>query len=352
MKEVQIQTTQRNYAVLLGNGLLKQAGQRIRAVSAARQAMLVTDDAVAPLYAAVVRESLQTAGFVVQEFVFPHGEGSKTMQTYTLLLEKLAEQQFARSDLLVALGGGVVGDVTGYAAASYLRGIAFVQIPTTLLAMVDSSVGGKTGVNLFAGKNLAGAFWQPDLVLADTATLNTLSDTVYSDGMAEVIKYGMIRDTVLLQKLEEVSPKQVPEALLARCITHKRDIVVQDTFDHGQRQLLNFGHTIGHAVERLSEYRISHGQAVAIGMVVVTRACEYWGLCKSCSAPLRALLQAWDLPIQSPYGAVALADAAASDKKCAGDTITLVIPKRLGECILHPMAHADLAAFLEPGVCE
>ena len=263
----------------------------------------------------------------------------------------LAERRLTRADGLIALGGGVVGDLTGFAAATYLRGVGLIQVPTTLLACVDSSVGGKTAIDLPAGKNLCGAFYQPWLVLCDPETIKTLPDSVLSDGCAEVIKYGMLGDGDLLRRLQDVHIRDQLEAVIARCVEMKRDVVEGDEFDTGRRQLLNLGHTFAHSIEKLSDYAIPHGSAVAIGMMRITRAAVKKGLCpQDCLDALEALLKKYNLPLETQYSPEQLAEVALSDKKRAGDTLTLVVPCAWGESALRPVPVAELADWARAGL--
>lgn len=344
----------RIYDVTVENGLLAKAGEMIRALPelcGAERAVIVTEDRVDGLWGEACEQSLVAAGFQVDKFVFPHGEESKNFGTLTRLLEMLASIPLTRTDVLVALGGGVVGDLTGFAAAIYLRGIPFVQIPTTLLAAVDASVGGKTAVDLAAGKNLAGCFWQPSAVLCDPALMETCTKEVFADGCAEVIKYGMISDLPLLERLEEWGPGFPREQVVAACVADKRDTVEADETDTGVRRLLNFGHTAGHAVERLSSYQISHGSAVAIGMALITRSAAAEGLCPpDLPGRLENLLVAFGLPVECPYSASELARVAATDKKRTGGTVALVVPREAGRCEILPVAAADLEAFFAKGL--
>ncbi len=351
MKQITIEAG-RGYEVLVGKGLLLSAGQRIaELLPKARSAAVVTDDNIAPLYLKTLLSGLEKAGIQTHTFVFPAGEASKSGETYLALLEFLAEKMLSRSDVVVALGGGVTGDLAGFAAATFLRGLPFVQLPTSLLAMVDSSVGGKTAINLAAGKNLAGAFYQPSLVLCDTDTLTSLPDVEFANGMAEVIKYGMIQSAPLLNQLENEGMKgHLPEILL-QCIAIKGELVRQDTFDTGARQRLNLGHTVGHAIEHCSGYRISHGQAVGMGMVVVTRAAVRGGLCPSvCLFRLEGLLERYGLAGETDFSPDALFAAAQRDKKRAGDKITLVVPTGVGQSALLPMPMSELRLWIERGV--
>ena len=341
----------RPYEVTIGRGLLDTVGRQAAGQWKGRSAAVVSDSTVAPLYLNRVKDSLERAGFRVHSFVFPAGEDQKNGGTYLKLLEFLAARRLTRSDGLIALGGGVVGDLAGFAAATFLRGIGFLQLPTTLLAAVDSSVGGKTAIDLTNGKNLAGAFYQPQAVLCDLDTLDTLPAEVFADGCAEVIKYGMIGDPALLARLETVDFRADPEELVARCVAQKRDLVEQDEFDTGARQLLNLGHTLGHGVEACSGYTVSHGRAVAIGMTLVTRAAVAFGRCPAEVLPrLRRLLERYGLPDATAYSAQALYEKTLSDKKRSGDTISLVVPIAWGASQLVRIPVSELPAWIERGL--
>ena len=341
----------RPYEVTIGRGLLDTVGRQAAGQWKGRSAAVVSDSTVAPLYLNRVKDSLERAGFRVHSFVFPAGEDQKNGGTYLKLLEFLAARRLTRADGLIALGGGVVGDLAGFAAATFLRGIGFLQVPTTLLAAVDSSVGGKTAIDLTNGKNLAGAFYQPQAVLCDLDTLDTLPAEVFADGCAEVIKYGMIGDPALLARLETVDFRADPEELVARCVAQKRDLVEQDEFDTGARQLLNLGHTLGHGVEACSGYTVSHGRAVAIGMTLVTRAAVAFGRCPAEVLPrLRRLLERYGLPDATAYSAQALYEKTLSDKKRSGDTISLVVPIAWGASQLVRIPVSELPAWIERGL--
>lgn len=341
----------RPYEVTIGRGLLDTVGRQAAGQWKGRSAAVVSDSTVAPLYLNRVKDSLERAGFRVHSFVFPAGEDQKNGGTYLKLLEFLAARRLTRADVLIALGGGVVGDLAGFAAATFLRGIGFLQLPTTLLAAVDSSVGGKTAIDLTNGKNLAGAFYQPQAVLCDLDTLDTLPAEVFADGCAEVIKYGMIGDPALLARLETVDFRADPEELVARCVAQKRDLVEQDEFDTGARQLLNLGHTLGHGVEACSGYTVSHGRAVAIGMTLVTRAAVAFGRCPAEVLPrLRRLLERYGLPDATAYSAQALYEKTLSDKKRSGDTISLVVPIAWGASQLVRIPVSELPAWIERGL--
>ena len=279
------------------------------------------------------------------------GEASKNAATYLELLNFLAETQLSRTDLIVALGGGVVGDLAGFAAATYLRGIRFVQIPTTLLSAVDSSVGGKTAIDLPAGKNLVGAFCQPSLVLCDIDTLNTLPEEIFRDGCAEVIKYAILYDPQLFATLQQDGLSFDRESVIARCVELKRDVVHEDEFDTGARQMLNLGHTIGHGVEAMSEFTLSHGTSVAIGTAIVTRASAASGICsRETETRILNLLSQFKLPISTTYTAAQLKQRALSDKKRSGSTVNLILPEEIGRCSIRPTPISQLEFFIQAGL--
>lgn len=350
VKTVEVKTAP-GYEVRIGSGLLSRCGEHIAQVHPPCLAALVTDSFVDMIYSAAVTRSLEGAGFRVVKFVLPAGERSKSLETYAALLSFLAEHGVTRSDLIVALGGGVTGDLAGFAAATFLRGMDFVQLPTTLLAQVDSSVGGKTAVDLPQGKNLVGAFWQPRLVLCDVKCLATLSRDALADGLGETVKYGMIADAAILDALRTGGLARDAEGIIARCVQIKADVVAADERDNGPRQLLNFGHTAGHAMEKDSDFTLTHGRAVAMGMALMTRACVKRGLTppETWTALEDALVKN-NLPTGCTLTAQALAEGALADKKRRGDTITLVLPERAGRCVLVPTPTGELESFFRDGL--
>lgn len=336
------------YDVLLENGILADAGTHIAPFCKNGYAAIITDDTVNALYSTVLEASLLKEGIRTVKFIFPHGEQSKNAETYIEILEFLAENHLTRSDLIIALGGGVVGDMAGFAAATYLRGISFVQIPTTLLAMVDSSVGGKTAIDLRAGKNLAGAFYQPKMVLCDPAVLNTLPQDIFRDGSAEVIKYGVLGSRDLFMHLKEKGENFDRTWVIAKCIEMKSEIVCADEFESGQRMLLNFGHTFGHAVEKMSNFSLSHGRAVSIGMMLMAKSALAASLCEEeVPGEIEAVLKAFSLPLETDYSAKDLYGIMLSDKKRSGDSLTVVIPSEIGKCTLLKKSTDSLLSFLE-----
>ena len=338
------------YTVSVGSGLLGQCGALLRETLGLCRIAVITDSTVAPLYLDTVAGSLQNAGFAVCSHVFPAGEAHKNMETLSSLLEFLAEEGMTRTDAIVALGGGVVGDMAGFAAASFLRGIRYVQMPTTLLSAVDSSVGGKTAIDLKAGKNLAGAFLQPAAVLCDTDCLSSLPAAVFADGAAEAIKTGVLADENLFSLFEDGTLTAAPAEVIARCVAYKGGVVERDEKEQGERKLLNLGHTVGHAIETCSGYTIPHGHAVAAGLAIIARAAEALGWTEGpVAGRIAACLAANSLPISTEFSPAELATAAAADKKRAGDSITLVIPTAIGRCELRKMPLADLLTVISAG---
>ena len=351
MKKINVNADGGSYAVCVGGGLLENIGAMLKeTLPKTQKVFVITDETVAPLYLDKTLKNIAEAGFETGFSIIPMGEQSKSGATYLTLLQTLAEKKITRTDALIALGGGVVGDLTGFLAATFLRGIPYVQVPTTLLSMVDSSVGGKTAINLGTSKNLVGAFYQPRLVLCDTQTLQTLPPIAFADGRAEIMKYGMIDSLPLLSQLQSGDLTQMDD-IIAQCIAMKRDLVEEDERDTGKRQLLNFGHTIGHAIEQLSHQQISHGQAVALGMVMETRAAVRMGLCpENALSQLIKLLEQFELPTAQTFCAENLLEAALGDKKRHGDMITVVTPRKFGKCELYTMNIEQMFDWIEQGV--
>ena len=341
----------RVYDILIGRGLLTRMGSLIAAQVKGRSACLVSDSNVWPLHGAAAVKSLEEAGFSVHTFVFPAGEESKNAQTYLSLLRFLAQRQLTREDCLVALGGGVTGDLTGFAAATYLRGVPYVQVPTTLLAAVDSSVGGKTAIDLPEGKNLAGCFYQPSLVLCDIRTLKTLPQEVFLEGCAEVIKYGILYDRPLFDYLKQEGMGFDREQVIRRCVELKRNVVARDEFDTGARMQLNLGHTVGHAIEAESGFTVSHGHAVAMGTAIVSRAAAKNGLLpQEAAQAIEEALDVFRLPTATTYPAEALTRHMLSDKKRTGDRVNLIVPRAIGRCEILPIPVEQLTDFVGSGL--
>lgn len=342
MEKIRVDLGAKSYDIEIADGLLPQCGSKIRALlPKARKIAVISDSNVAPLYAEVLLQSLAEAGLEGLLFTITAGEGSKNMTVLAQVLEQLAEAGMTRSDAVVTLGGGVVGDLGGFAASCYMRGIAFVQIPTSLLAQIDSSVGGKVAVDLQAGKNLAGAFYQPKAVLIDPLLLKTLPVRYLHDGLAEAIKYGCIMDSDLFAKIaackDDAELLAGIESIIARCCRIKADIVEQDEFDTGLRMLLNFGHTLGHAVEQYYGYSgYTHGEGVAIGMYQITQRSEALGMTEAgTAAQIAAVLEKYALPTAVDAPRSELLAVMAKDKKKSGQEITVIVLDALGKGRLH-----------------
>lgn len=349
MKTISIHAS-KSYDIHIGAGILKDLGPRAAALGKAGSVALVSDDNVFPLYGETVKNSLEEAGLKVFCFVFPHGEQAKCLQVYGQLLEFLDESRLTRSDLVCALGGGVTGDLAGFAAATYLRGIRYIQVPTSLLAMVDSSVGGKTAIDLAGSKNQVGAFWQPSLVVCDTEVLATLPKEQYICGCAEIVKYGVLGSRELFDSVAKTPVKDQAEAIVAACIEMKKALVEEDEFDRGERMKLNLGHTLGHAVEALSDFKLLHGQSVAIGMAAIMRIAIAQGICpKEAYDELLQVYEAYELPWQVPNSADEMADLLLSDKKRSADTLKVVLPEGIGSCRIGSVPTSELKAWMALG---
>lgn len=346
MSRLIVNTQSGSYPIIIKEDIIRDAGKELITILQPKKLFIVTDENVAALYLETLQQSLTDEGFEFAAYVLPAGEASKSMGNLECILSGMAQTGVTRSDAAVALGGGVVGDITGFAAAVYMRGIPYIQIPTTLLSQIDSSVGGKTAVNLKEGKNLAGAFYQPKAVLSDPLALNTLDKTQMGEGMAEMIKYACIADAHMFEELLQGC------ADLARCIENccaiKKRTVEEDELDTGIRMILNFGHTIGHAIEACAGYRYSHGQAVAAGMAHITQKSEAMGLTQAgTAARIREILQKYSLPSEIPAELKeGVLDAMARDKKLLSGKMNLVLLKNIGECFIHPVTLPELKAFI------
>ncbi|MBI5385508.1 MAG: 3-dehydroquinate synthase [Verrucomicrobia bacterium] len=353
MRVVKVPLGDRTYSILIGEGLLARLGMECRRLKLGRRCALITDANVAPLFAAAAEESLSAAGFESLRITVPAGETAKRLRTVQACYDQLAAHRLERKSFVVALGGGVVGDLAGFVAATYLRGLAFVQVPTTLLAQVDSSVGGKVGVNLKAGKNLVGAFYQPKLVLCDLGTLRTLPQREFRAGLAEVVKYGVIYDAALFRRLERNMEKLVGldpatlTAVVARCCQIKAEVVGQDETESGLRAILNFGHTIGHAIENSVGYgKYLHGEAIAIGQTAAAELSRHLlGLPERDVIRIGNLLCAAGLPNRIRLTAAQttrLFEAMKLDKKVSGGEIKFVLARRIGEVLWGQKVPAEL----------
>jgi 3-dehydroquinate synthase len=341
MRIVPVRLGERSYSIKIGGGLLAQLGRECSRLKLGKRAAIITDAQVGPLLAEAAKKSLEAAGFVPVLITVPAGETAKNLKFVQACYDQLAAHRLERKSFVVALGGGVVGDLAGFVAATYLRGVPFVQVPTTLLSQVDSSVGGKVGVNLAAGKNLVGAFYQPKLVLCDLDSLKTLPPREFASGLAEVIKYGIIYDAPFFKFLERNLPKilarepKVLTTVIARCCEIKAEVVGQDETESGLRAILNFGHTIGHAIENISGYgKYLHGEAISIGQVLAAEiSVRHHGLPAADSDRIRELFAASGLPVKiklSPAQREKLFAAMLLDKKVSGGEIKFVLAKRIG----------------------
>lgn len=330
-----------SYPIYIENGILARAGDHIRKVFSGRRIMIISDDNVYPHYGRQLTIQLSEQ-FECHHLVLPHGEETKNFQTLPSIYSALLAAKISRSDLIIALGGGVIGDLAGFAAASYLRGVKLIQIPTSLLAQVDSSVGGKVAVDLPQGKNLVGAFFQPKLVLIDPLVLDTLDKRFINDGMGEVIKYGCIRDPELFRTLESHGSfdelKEELPSIISRCVDIKRVVVEHDQFDTGERMLLNFGHTLGHTIEQHYHYeRESHGEAVSIGMYQITKLAEDQALTVSgTSQRILNVLNTYGLPSECGLPLHDLTDAIRVDKKNLNNKLNLILLRDIGTGYIHP----------------
>jgi len=344
----------RSYDVQIGRGLLQDVGIELTRLRCSGKVGVVTDRNLAAHYLKPVARALKAADYRVVPIVLPPGERTKTLRSIGTVMDALVQARFERSSTLLALGGGVIGDITGFAAAIYQRGIPFVQVPTSLVAQVDSSVGGKTGVDHPKGKNLIGAFNQPRAVLIDPATLRTLPEREWIAGLAEVIKYGVIEDEVFFEYLEQHMPpiltlSDAPVThIVKRSCEIKARVVSEDEREADRRRILNFGHTIGHALESLGGYRgLIHGEAVAVGMVYEADLARHLGYCdQGVVTRLRTLIAAAGLPIRMPNVPFrALWDAMQQDKKVSAGTVYCVIPERIGSVQIVPLAKEETRAW-------
>ncbi len=346
MKKVRV-SVNNGYDILIEQGIIKNCGKYIKTVKPCKKVCLVSDTNVYPIYGKGVKASLESEGYEVFTFIFEAGESSKTTDTVIKIVEFMSENELTRNDLAVALGGGVCGDMCGFAAAIYLRGIDFVQLPTSLLAQVDSSVGGKTAVDLPLGKNLCGAFHQPCLVLIDSNTLDTLTPHFFSDGMAEAIKMGCIKSKTLFDKIEKNNAREIIDDIIYECVSLKAGVVERDEKEHGERALLNFGHTAGHAIEKLHNFTtISHGEAVGIGMVIVSKAGEENGLTPHGTADrIAAVLEKYNLPTDDENPLCDIITAMNADKKRTGSAIKFVFISEIGNGFINPIKNEDIPSF-------
>lgn len=334
--------------VLIEKGLFENLRHHVLNITEPCKVLILSDETVAKFYIEKLRKNLEKSGFKISEFIIKPGEKSKTLSTATKIYEKMAADFFSRSDMVVSLGGGVVSDIAGFAAATYLRGIKFVSIPTSLLAQIDASIGGKNGVNLSFGKNLVGTFYRPELVLVDSNFLLTLPQKELRCGIAEAIKCGCIKDEKLFEIFENENFENNLDEIIKRSIAVKKQLAEKDEFDLGERKLLNFGHTLGHAYEKLGNFEtFSHGEAVAIGMNEITKISEKLGLTKAGTAErLAEVLKKNSLPVSSSFAKKDVLKAVLHDKKISGSFIDLAVLKSIGSSFIHRVPCSKIADFL------
>lgn len=335
------------YDIFIKKGLLSSCGEYIKNVTDAKKVCVISDTNIFPIYGDKVCQSIEEQGFEVLTYVFEAGEASKTTATVISMVEFLAQNELTRGDIVVALGGGVCGDMAGFAAAIYLRGIDFVQIPTSLLAQVDSSVGGKTAVDLPQGKNLCGSFHQPVLVIIDPDTLDTLTPHFFSDGMAEAIKTGCIKSAPLFDRIEKEDAKDFIEDMIFDCVSIKAGVVERDEKEHGERALLNFGHTAGHSIEKLHNFStISHGEAVGIGMVMITAAGEANGITAAgTSDRIAAVLKKYGLLTKDENSLSDIIENMNADKKRTSDSINFTLLHSIGDSFNQKIKYEEIPKF-------
>lgn len=357
MYEINVRLPQTPYKIQIKSGILNELGDRCREVSPAKQVIIISDDTVWEIHGQSMEIALTTAGFRTESVLMRPGERSKTIECMKEICEKMIDLNVKKDFLLIAFGGGVVGDMAGFVASVYMRGIPYIQVPTTLLSQVDSSVGGKTGVDLPGGKNLLGSIYQPSLVITDPALLSTLNKNHISEGMAEIIKYGAICDEELFRRLEEyggidAAISDIGE-IIYKCCTIKAHIVEADESDDGLRRNLNFGHTFGHAIEKIGEYEsYTHGEAVAMGMKIAAGLGTLLGVTSNVTEKrVEEILTAYNLPsvlpleIQRNYKR--LVQHMTKDKKNVGKDLTIVLLKKIGESLICRIPKEDLLSKLE-----
>ena len=353
MRTVRVNAASKSYDVLIGRNAVQVMGEEAKKVCpGAIKALIVSETNVAPLYLDTVKEQLEKAGFEVISYVFGAGEQNKGINEIAGMWNKMAEAGFTRTDFVVGLGGGVTTDMAGFAASTFLRGIKVIQLPTSLLAMVDASVGGKTGIDIPMGKNQVGAFWQPSLVLEDISFLKTLPDEVFTEGMGEVTKHAFIMDLELLVKLEKAngdirSNEDLLEEIVFMNVSDKASVVGEDETDNGRRQTLNFGHTVGHVIERDSGFTKPHGICVAKGMGIVIDSCVRAGtLSPEDAERMKDLLKLYKLPVTDDITPEAIVEGAMNDKKKRGDTLSVILVNKIGQAEIKKMTAEEFLKFL------
>ena len=348
METIKINTSS-SYEITVGAGVMDDAGTIIANKISQCKIAVISDDKVFDLYGNKLIAVLKAKGYNVFSIAFPHGEKSKNLSTVSDILCSFKKNKMTRCDLVCALGGGVTGDMAGFSSSVYLRGIPYVQFPTTLLAAVDSSVGGKTGIDFDGSKNMVGSFYQPIAVICDTDLLRTLTPDDYNDGLSEALKYGVIYDKNIFSEIE--SGNYDIDVLIRECIESKKHFVEKDEFDKGERMLLNYGHTSAHALEKLSSFSISHGSAVGTGMCIAARAAEKLGVAKvKCSERIEKAVSAMGIPVTTRYSSEQLFNAAMDDKKRQTGTIYVIMPEMIGKAVAVKMDTDELIGFFNAGI--
>jgi len=353
MRNLQINLLNNQYEILIKSGIINSIGEEISKIYEGNEIALITDENVDEFYGDIVKKSLEDNDFKVLKVVLNPGEGSKSIESLMKLYNELLDFKLNRGNLIIALGGGVIGDLAGFCAATLLRGIPFVQVPTSLLAQIDSSIGGKVAIDLPSGKNLIGNFYHPRAVYIDPQVLKTLEKRYVNDGLGEAIKYGLIKDKELFEKFESIESYEALfeyiEDIIYKCCSIKKQVVEQDEKDKGERMILNFGHTIGHAIEKLENYKgVSHGEAVAIGMYSIALRCEELNICKDGVANrIKSLLYKFNLPYDFQVKTREdIIDAISVDKKTIGDFINLILIEDIGKVFIHKVTHEELEKFI------
>ena len=353
MRTVRFPAASKEYDVIIGDGAVSVLGTEVKKLCpGALKALIVSETNVAPLYLDRVKKELEGAGIEAVSYVFEAGERSKGIEAIAAMWNTMAEAGFTRTDIVVGLGGGVTTDMAGFAAATFLRGINVIQLPTSLLAMVDASIGGKTGIDIAKGKNQVGAFWQPSVVIEDISFLKTLPDEVFTEGMGEVVKHAFIVDPELLTKLEKANgsirdDEALLEDLVAMNVADKASVVKEDETDNGRRQILNYGHTIGHVIERDSGYTKPHGICVAKGMGIMIDACVRAGTLDAGTAErMKNLMKLYKLPVSDDITPGAIVEGAMNDKKKRGGSISVILVNKPGQAEIKKMTPEELLRFL------
>ena len=353
MRKIQVKLPCNKYEILIENGLIQDIGDKIANIYTGDKIAIITDTNVDKFYGDVVNNALEEKGYDTLKVVLPAGEKSKSIDSLMVLYNKLLDFNLNRGNLIIALGGGVIGDLTGFCASTLLRGIPFVQVPTSLLAQIDSSIGGKVAIDLPRGKNLVGSFYHPKAVFIDPNVLHTLDRKFLNDGLGEAIKYGLIKDRELFEILSKINSYdelfENLEYIIYNCCDIKRSVVERDEKDTGERMLLNFGHTIGHAIEKIQNYEgYSHGEAVSIGMYCIAKRCEDMGFCpEGVSESIKEVLVKFNLPYD--IGEIEkdkIVEAIGVDKKNIGKSMNLILIKDIGESFIHKISREDIVNFI------